>query len=147
MLSKIQRVSSGVSYCAELCSQLFIGHGHHYPTGVVLVLLWCVLQGKLTVLLDLDGTLVSSFTPRRAPRLPPCVVTHVVGKNSALNPAGVFVVERPGLDAFLAQLSSWAEVIVFTAGEHYLPVIMHGVFDTTGLTFARSDQRFDCREA
>lgn len=75
----------------------------------------CV-QGKLVALLDLDGTLVSSYTPRRAPKLPSTMVTHIVGKGSSLNPHGVFVVERPGLTSFLEQLSSFAEVVVFTAG-------------------------------
>ncbi len=73
-------------------------------------------QGKLCVFLDLDGTLVSSFTPKRAPRLPPYVRTHVVGIGSKLNPQGVFVVERPGLSEFLEQLAAFAEVIIFTAG-------------------------------
>ena len=66
--------------------------------------------GRLTVLLDVDGTLISSFTPRRAPRLPASVRTHVVGVGSKLNPQGVFVVERPGLRAFLEQLALFAEV-------------------------------------
>jgi hypothetical protein len=73
--------------------------------------------GRLTVLLDLDGTLVSSFTPRRAPALPPSMKTHLVGVGSSLNPAGVFVVERPGLGQFLQQLAAISEVVVFTAGE------------------------------
>jgi len=73
--------------------------------------------GRLTVLLDLDGTLVSSFTPRRAPVLPPSMKTHLVGVGSSLNPAGVFVVERPGLGQFLQQLAAMSEVVVFTAGE------------------------------
>jgi RNA polymerase II subunit A small phosphatase-like protein len=68
------------------------------------------------VLLDLDGTLISSFTPKRAPRLPPTMRTHLVGQGSGLNPAGVFVVERPGLTDFLAELAAFAEVVVFTAG-------------------------------
>lgn len=69
------------------------------------------------MLLDLDGTLVSSFTPRRAPRLPPAMKSHLVGVGSSLNPGGVFVVERPGLTEFLAQLAGMSEVVVFTAGE------------------------------
>ena len=73
--------------------------------------------GRLTVLLDLDGTLVSSFTPRRAPVLPPSMKTHLVGVGSSLNPGGVFVVERPGLTPFLQQLAAMSEVVVFTAGE------------------------------
>lgn len=68
------------------------------------------------MLLDLDGTLVSSFTPRRAPPLPRSMVTHLVGQGSALNPGGVFVVERPGLGQFLRELAGMAEVVVFTAG-------------------------------
>ncbi|KAF6263587.1 hypothetical protein COO60DRAFT_376205 [Scenedesmus sp. NREL 46B-D3] len=81
--------------------------------------------GRLTVLLDLDGTLVTSFTPRRAPRLPPAMKSHLVGVGSSLNPGGVFVVERPGLHEFLQQLAGMAEVVVFTAGleEYAAPII------------------------
>jgi RNA polymerase II subunit A small phosphatase-like protein len=73
--------------------------------------------GRMTVLLDLDGTLVSSFAPRKAPRLPRSMVTHLVGVGTTLNPGGVFVVERPGLTHFLEQLASFTEVVVFTAGD------------------------------
>ncbi len=71
------------------------------------LILW-TLQGKLTVVLDLDGTLISSFTPRRAPRLPPGSTSYIVGKGGRLNPQGVFVVERPGLQEFFRQLSTFA---------------------------------------
>ncbi|GBF88218.1 CTD small phosphatase [Raphidocelis subcapitata] len=83
------------------------------------------LAGRLTVLLDLDGTLISSFTPKRAPRLPPSMTTHLVGVGSGLNPGGVFVVERPGLKSFLAELTAFAEVVVFTAGleEYAAPIV------------------------
>eukprot|EP00798_Chlamydomonas_sp_ICE-L_P022504 gene22504-29630_t len=84
--------------------------------------------GKLSVLLDLDGTLVSSFTPRRAPRLPSYVRSHLVGVGSKLNPQGVLVVERPLLTEFLEELSSFAEVIVFTAGlEDYAKGIIDAI--------------------
>ena len=56
------------------------------------------------MVLDLDGTLVSSFTPARAPRLP----GYIVGRGARINPNGVFVVERPGLLDFFAQLSEFA---------------------------------------
>jgi ABC-type thiamin/hydroxymethylpyrimidine transport system permease subunit len=90
---------------------------------------WYAVQGKLCVLLDLDGTLVSSFTPKRAPRLPAYVKTHVVGVGSKLNPQGVFVVQRPGLTQFLEQLSTFAEVVVFTAGGYHtmFPYAMVGL--------------------
>ena len=65
-------------------------------------------QGRLTVVLDLDGTLVSSFTPARAPRLPAGMQSYVVGRGARINPNGVFVVERPGLLHFFAQLSEFA---------------------------------------
>lgn len=62
------------------------------------------------------GTLISSFTPKRAPRLPPGMRSHLVGVGSSLNPAGVFVVERPGLQDFLRDLAAFTEVVIFTAG-------------------------------
>lgn len=45
--------------------------------------------GKLSIVLDLDGTLIASFPPRRAPSLPPSMRTHLVGKGSSLNPQGM----------------------------------------------------------
>jgi hypothetical protein len=48
---------------------------------------WC---GKLSIVLDIDGTLIASFPPRRAPKLPSHMRTHVVGAGSSLNPQGVF---------------------------------------------------------
>ena len=59
-------------------------------------------------MLDMDGTLLSSFTPRRAPVLPPGSIAYVVGRGGRLNPNGVFVVERPGLLAFFQRLSEFA---------------------------------------
>ena len=66
------------------------------------------VQDRLTVVLDLDGTLISSFTPRRAPRLPPDMTSYIVGRGGRLNPGGVFVVERPGLQEFFERLSTTA---------------------------------------
>jgi RNA polymerase II subunit A small phosphatase-like protein len=64
--------------------------------------------GRLTVVLDLDGTLLSSYTPRRAPVLPAGSIAYIVGRGGRLNPNGVFVVERPGLRTFLRNLSNFA---------------------------------------
>lgn len=36
----------------------------------------------MTVLLDLDGTLITSFPPKRAPNVPPSMRTHHVGIGS-----------------------------------------------------------------
>lgn len=46
-------------------------------------------NGKLVIVLDLDGTLIASFPPRRAPYLPKHMRTHLVGKGSSLNPQGM----------------------------------------------------------
>lgn len=73
-------------------------------------------KGRLVVCLDMDGTLISAFAPKRAPRLPPGAVSYVVGRGGVLNPGGVFVVERPGLGEFFARISQFAEVVLFTAG-------------------------------
>jgi RNA polymerase II subunit A small phosphatase-like protein len=66
------------------------------------------MKGRLTVVLDLDGTLISSYTPKRAPKLPPGATSYVVGRGGRLNPNGVFVVERPGLEQFFSKLSEFA---------------------------------------
>lgn len=73
-------------------------------------------KGRLVVCLDLDGTLVTTFTPRRAPSLPSNVACYTVGKGGKLNPGGIFVVERPNLGSFLKTLAQHAEVVLFTAG-------------------------------
>jgi Dullard-like phosphatase family protein len=84
--------------------------------------------GRLCVCLDLDGTLVTTFTPKRAPSLPPSAVSYVVGRGGRLNPGGVCVVERPGLGPFLRRLSAFAEVVVFTAGlEDYASPIFDAI--------------------
>ena len=65
-------------------------------------------MGKLTVVLDLDGTLISSFTPKRAPALPAAARSYVVGQGAQLNPNGVLVVERPGMRRFFERLNEFA---------------------------------------
>eukprot|EP00892_Ulva_mutabilis_P009922 jgi/Ulvmu1/7301/UM035_0090.1 len=98
--------------------------------------------GKLSIVLDLDGTLIASFPPRRSPTLPAHVRTHLVGKGSSLNPQGVFVVERPGLVEFLRQTSQLGELIVFTAGlpEYAMPILC--AIDPDGTFFG---DRIVCR--
>lgn len=86
------------------------------------------MQGHLTVVLDLDGTLVSSYTPARAPRLPPGMNTYIVGKGARMNPNGVFVVERPGLSHFFQQLSSFA-------GMHSLTNMRLRTFASSAIVF------------
>ena len=74
---------------------------------------------RLTVVLDLDGTLAASFPPSRAGALLSGRgggAAYIVGVGSSLNPDGIVVVERPGLGPFLRQLSAFAEVVMFTAG-------------------------------
>ena len=61
-------------------------------------------------MLDLDGTLVTTYSPRRAPRLPPGCTSFLCGQGSKLNPQGVLVIERPGLRQFLQRLASFAGV-------------------------------------
>jgi hypothetical protein len=55
-------------------------------------------RGKLSIVLDIDGTLIASFPPRRAPKLPSHMRTHVVGAGSSLNPQGSFTTLRNGRD-------------------------------------------------
>ncbi|KAK9814688.1 hypothetical protein WJX72_009831 [[Myrmecia] bisecta] len=82
-------------------------------------------QGKMTCVLDLDGTLTASFTPARAPRLPAGTASWLVGRGSTINPGGVCVVERPALGQFLRQLAQFTEVVLFTAGmeEYARPIV------------------------
>lgn len=89
-------------------------------------------RGKLVVCLDLDGTLVSTFTPKRAPLLPSTAVSYVVGRGGKLNPGGVFVVERPGLREFFARISPVAEVSAAQggAGLSGYPVCLSSLGDT-----------------
>ena len=90
------------------------------------------------MVLDLDGTLVSSYTPRRAPALPPSSTSYIVGRGGQLNPGGVFVVERPGLREFFQQLAKFAEVVLFTAGlEDYAKPIADELDQRYGAFVAR----------
>ena len=96
--------------------------------------------GKLTVVLDLDGTLVSTFTIKRKPNIPKhlshILRSYVVGKGGPLNVDGVFVLERPGLREFLTSLAEVAEVVIFTAGlEDYARPILDAI-DPEGTFFA-----------
>lgn len=94
--------------------------------------------GRLTVVLDLDGTLISSFTPRRAPSLPPGSKAYVVGRGAKLNPNGVLVVERPELAHFFRELNKFAEVVLFTAGlEDYAAPICNALEKSYGHFTAR----------
>ena len=94
-------------------------------------------RDKLTLCLDLDGTLVTTFTPKRAPRLPDSAVSYVVGEGGKLNPAGVFVVERPGLGDFLRRAACLCEVVLFTAGlEDYAAPILNEIERRYGKVFA-----------
>eukprot|EP00889_Picochlorum_renovo_P005700 jgi/Picre1/32730/NNA_008075.t1 len=94
-------------------------------------------RNKLTLCLDLDGTLVTTFTPKRAPRLPDSAVSYVVGQGGKLNPGGVFVVERPGLGDFLRRAACLCEVVLFTAGlEDYAAPILDEIERRYGKVFA-----------
>lgn len=94
-------------------------------------------KNKLTLCLDLDGTLVTTFTPKRAPRLPDCAVSYVVGEGGKLNPGGIFVVERPGLGDFLRRAACLCEVVLFTAGlEDYAAPILDEIERRYGKVFA-----------
>eukprot|EP01026_Neomeris_dumetosa_P014114 TRINITY_DN1505_c0_g1_i7.p1 TRINITY_DN1505_c0_g1~~TRINITY_DN1505_c0_g1_i7.p1 ORF type:complete len:768 (+),score=127.00 TRINITY_DN1505_c0_g1_i7:156-2459(+) len=85
-------------------------------------------RGKMTVCLDLDGTLVSTYSPRKAPRVVSSLNAYVVGQGGKLNPGGIFVIERPGLREFLEEVSAFAEVVIFTAGlEDYAKPIIDGI--------------------
>ena len=65
--------------------------------------------GKKTLVLDLDETLVhSSFKPIPNP-------DHVLEVEVDGELTEVFVLKRPGMDAFLAAVARWYEVGVFTA--------------------------------
>lgn len=65
------------------------------------------------VVLDLDETIVCAFKPSR---VPPAL--HGKGTFSvSVSGAGRLVIfQRPGLNEFLLRLSSFAEVVAFTAG-------------------------------
>lgn len=88
----------------------------------------CRHSNKLTVVLDLDETLVCAYDSQG---LPPLLHSHAVRlgvqwfqlqcaafdeKDGRLKMNNVIVYERPGLQEFLARASSFAEVIIFTAG-------------------------------
>ncbi|KAK9762978.1 hypothetical protein K7432_010756 [Basidiobolus ranarum] len=65
--------------------------------------------GKKCLVLDLDETLVhSSFQPVQP-------VDYVIPVEIDGQMQNVYVLKRPGVDEFLAQVGKWYEVVVFTA--------------------------------
>ncbi len=93
-------------------------------------------NNKLTLCLDLDGTLVTTLNPKRAPVLPESAVSYVVGVGGKLNPGGIFVIERPGLGDFLRRAACLCEVVLFTAGlEDYAAPILDEIERRYGKVF------------
>lgn len=93
-------------------------------------------QNKITLCLDLDGTLVTTLNPKRAPVLPESAVSYVVGVGGKLNPGGIFVIERPGLGDFLRRAACLCEVVLFTAGlEDYAAPILDEIERRYGKVF------------
>lgn len=93
-------------------------------------------QNKLILCLDLDGTLVTTLNPKRAPVLPESAVSYIVGVGGKLNPGGIFVIERPGLGDFLRRAACLCEVVLFTAGlEDYAAPILDEIERRYGKVF------------
>eukprot|EP01067_Filipodium_phascolosomae_P000993 Filipodium_phascolosomae@DN1689_c0_g1_i1.p1 len=66
-------------------------------------------EGKRTLVLDLDETLVhSSFRPVADASI--IVTVEIEGKYH-----DIFVLKRPGVDIFLKEASRWYEIVIFTA--------------------------------
>ena len=90
------------------------------------------VEPDLTVVLDLDGTLIASYPPSRAGDLlggggGGARPAAFVAPGGGLNPGGVLVLERPGLGDFLRGLAALpgVEVVFFTAGlaEYAAPIM------------------------
>lgn len=82
------------------------------------------MSKKITVVLDLDQTLIYSIHPKNIVHYENPPKYHVLGGNK-LNPNGIIVFERPGLHEFLISLSHFSEIILYTAGlqEYALPIV------------------------
>eukprot|EP01066_Platyproteum_vivax_P009334 Platyproteum_vivax@DN4099_c0_g1_i1.p1 len=66
-------------------------------------------EGKRTLVLDLDETLVhSSFRP--VPEASIIVTVEIEGKFH-----DIYVLKRPGVEKFLSETSKWYEIVIFTA--------------------------------
>jgi len=82
------------------------------------------VQCNLQVALDLDETLVSSYSARNIPQhllegeQRYFVVRYSPSSGCADN---IAVFPRPGVGAFLKELSAFAEVILYTAGNAGMP--------------------------
>ena len=96
------------------------------------------LLQKLTVVLDLDHTLIYSRHTKIKDVTDKSLRSYVVSRNSALNPDGVLVIERPGLLDFLQELSRFCEVMLFTAsmGEYAIPILQ--AIDPDGIFFHKT---------
>ncbi|GLU22804.1 hypothetical protein SLE2022_388520 [Rubroshorea leprosula] len=98
-------------------------------------------EGKKTIVLDLDETLIHS-SPDRPPKSYDFVVRpEIEGKTVTMH-----VLKRPGLDEFLKELSEKFEVVVFTAGlKPYASLVLDNL-DPEGKIFTHRLYREACKE-
>lgn len=98
---------------------------------------------KLTVVLDLDHTLIYARHTKIKHDVDESLRTHFIPTQSALNSDGIFVIERPGLLTFLRELNTFCQVMLFTASlqEYALPIL--GAIDPDGIFFSKAFFRED----
>lgn len=82
---------------------------------------------NLTVILDLDETLIFSKSPKLINERDHASSLRkgIIGVGSNLNPQGIFVTERPRLLEFLEEISKFCNIILFTASvEEYARLVI-----------------------
>ena len=96
------------------------------------------IKKDLTVILDLDNTLISSFT--LTPNSSICDFLFRLQNY----PKMIGVVKRPNVDAFLKSLSTFAKIYLFTSAEREYATKIVNEIDPFGIYFSKIFTRENC---
>lgn len=95
---------------------------------------------ELTVILDLDNTLISSFDLQQSPNI--CDFLFTLPNGDQMSKIGV--IKRPDVDLFLMTLSKFATIYLFTAAtKEYASEIIRQI-DPIGIYFTKVFTREHC---
>lgn len=95
------------------------------------------MSKQLTVVLDLDHTIIYSCHPMDSKYFDTSRLHTFVTPGNYINPDGVFVILRPGLLEFLHDLHDFCDLMIFTASskEYAQPIVK--MIDPEGILFRK----------
>lgn len=97
-------------------------------------------KGDLTVILDLDNTLISSFILQPSSSICDFLFTLQNDPNMSM----IGVIKRPNVDSFLTYLSSFATIYLFTSAEKEYATQIISQIDPIGKYFSKIFTRENC---